>query len=166
MPGTWIAGQKLQAIDMVPRKIWTMSSTSAATAIAPTTETVISSIGTAPATTYRAGRAYLLSYRFRMQGGTADQTMVFRIRDTTALGTIRMDSASYRVTATGVGWSVHGETYVANTGASDITGRVLVLTGQSPGAGNLTILGSSTHNAYWNCIEMGSSDDYPEAIAL
>ncbi len=166
MVATFIAGVKLQAVDMVPRKLWTVTATSASSAIPASTEQVISNIGTSPSATYRAGRAYLLTARFRMSAGTASSDMRFQIRDTNVSGTVRMANASFRAQTTGEGYQALIEHFVANTGPSDITGRVLALTG-TPGAGaTLTVLASSTHNAYWSCIEMGSSDDYPEAIAL
>ena len=164
MSSTFVAGSKLRAIDMVPQKIWTVSSTSTSTAIG-TTETVINTMGTAPSTTYRAGRAYLISMRFTLEaaGGALDNFIT--IRDTNASGTIRMGAVTTRIATTALGYAFHYEHYVVNSSGSDITGRVLVLTNDNS-TNTCAVSASASRPAYWSCIEMGAAADFPEAVAL
>ncbi len=165
MSDTFVAGSKLRAIDMVPQKIWTVTGTSSPGSIT-TSETVQL---TAPSTTYRAGRAYKLAFRaiFRSSSGTPNLTTI-RIRDTNTSGTIRFE-VSGRVLAinpatTNIG-PFYFETYVANTGSSDITSRTLVLC-MTADAANGVINAGANVPYYWNCIEMGAATDYTEAVAL
>ncbi len=164
MSSTFVAGQKLRAIDMVPQKIWTVSSTSDSSNITAT-EAVISTIGTAPSTTYRAGRAYLLTMRFRINANAGAQDAIVTIRDTNASGTIRMAPVYNRIPATGLGFYFHYEHYVANTSGSDITSRVLVLTGDTT-TNTWFADAEAAHPSYWSCMEIGASADFPEAVAL
>lgn len=164
MSATFTAGAKVRAIDMVPQKIWTVSSTSDSSNIT-TTEAVISTIGTAPSTTYRAGRAYKIVMRFRMNANAGAQDAIVTIRDTNASGTVRMEGVDLRLPATGLPYMFYYEHMVANTGGTDITGRVLVLTGDTS-VNTWFADASSSHPAYWACYEYGASSDFPEAVAL
>ncbi len=166
MSATFVAGQKLRAVDMVPQKLWTTSSTSDSSSIT-TTEAVISSMGTAPSSTYRAGRAYLISIRIRIQAAAGAQDAILTIRDTNASGTIRMAPVFFRIPAftASTPFAIHYEHVVANTGGSDITSRVLVLTGDTT-TNTWVADGEAAHPCYWSCLEMGVSTDYPEAVAL
>ncbi len=166
MSDTFVAGNRLRASDMVPQKIWTVSSTSDSSSI-NTTEAVISTIGTAPSTTYRAGRAYKLTARMRLQASAGALDAIFQVRDTNASGTIRMGPQLTRLPSFAASQYFHVliETYVANTTTADITGRVLVLCGDAS-ANSFVVDAEATFPCYWNCFEYGDADDFPEAIAL
>lgn len=160
MSATFVAGQGMRAIDMVPQKIWTASATSANTA---STAEVVALTGTS--STYRAGRAYLLSIRLPARAVGAATNMILRVRDTNASGTVRMDPVRWNLADNTSVWGLHYEHYVANTSGSDITSRVLVLT-HTGSANTVRYDASAAHPAYFSCTEMGSSTDFPEAVAL
>lgn len=165
MSSTFVAGAKLRAIDMVPQKIWTVSDTGDSTALT-TTEAVISGFGTAPASTYRAGRAYKIIIRFRAQALGGAQDAFIQIRDTNASGTVRMSTVHLpRLPALSLSQGFYYEHMVANTTGSDITSRVLVLTGDTS-TNTWFCDGGASHPSYWACYEMGASADFPEAFAL
>ncbi len=165
MSATFVAGQKLRAADMVPQKLWTVTSTSGTTPQL-NTETVILS---APSSTYRSGRAYLLSFRGVRRCNSVANRCVFRVRDTNASGTVRMDTGFYEIPATGTNFMTHFEHVVANTGGADIVGRTLVLTfaGNSGTAGQTVLINAGAAIPYyWSAMEIGAAADFPEAVAL
>lgn len=163
MSNTYFAGQKLRAVDMVPQKLWTVSSTTATSNIG-TTETAV---GTAPSSTYRAGRAYLISFRGIYRCNTAPANITPRIRDTNTSGTVRMTGITTNLVTNSLNYVTHWEHYVANTTASDITSRVLVLTlTSSSGVNTVLINAAAEFPWYINCMEIGDADDFPEAVAL
>lgn len=161
MSNTFTAGQKMRAIDMVPQKIWTVSSTSATSNIG-TSETVV---GTAPSSTYRAGRAYMLQFHGLIRQNTSGNANM-GLRDTNAAGTSRRLQYVYvSPPTTGQGLIADWAHILANTGGSDITSRVLVLTLQAS-SNTSFINAASTMPWFLSCYEMGDSDDFPEAVAL
>lgn len=165
MSNTHVAGAKLIAANQVPQKIWTMSSTSAATAIT-TTEAIISTVGTSPSTTYEAGWAYELVIRLRAIAIAGAQDAWVTIRDTTAAGTQRMSPVYVpRLPAVGLPQGFYHRHWVANTGGSDITGRVLVLCGDTS-TNSWTPDADASHPAVFACYKIGKATDFPEAVAL
>lgn len=159
MVNTFTAGQRLRAEDMVERKIWTVSSTSSSAAIT-TAETIVL---TSPSTTYRAGRAYRLRIRTRIAVTASAAAAIVAIRDTNISGFIRMSDVYKQCPSITVGWGFYHEHVIANATASDVTGKVMVMTLRSS-ANTVTFNASSVHPTYWTCSEIGSSDDYPEAV--
>lgn len=149
----------LEGINRVP--IWTVWSTSATSGI--TTETVFA---TAPSATYKAHTAYRIeiSGLGRRTVGTGQTQQVFSVRDTNVSGTVRMGQAPFFVVDT-ANTQLQLFHYIANTGASDILGRVLAAT-VAAGAGTVIINSSSTKPWYVTCIEVGVDTDFPQAIAL
>lgn len=167
MSNSFLAGQRLVASRMPYQKLWTVQSTTATSSIG-TSETVIAS---APSSTYVAGAAYRLEFKgiVRSTTGVASLT-TFRVRDTNVAGTLRQDLTGTLFTTTaatvnnGPYYNIH---YVANTGGSDITSRVLALSIASSSAANLILFNAgSTIPWFWTCHYVGLATDYPEAIAL
>lgn len=163
MSDTFTAGMKLRAVDMVPQKIWTVSATSSNTATGA--HTIISTMGTSPSTTYRAGRAYRISIRLRLTPSVANFCEI-KMYDTNLSGTQRMPAVSFELPNRPLqAFGFHFEHIVANTGGSDITGRVLVLSTVT-NTGTVQVVGASTCPAYWECTEIGEATDFTEAVAL
>jgi hypothetical protein len=161
MSNTFTAGQKMRAVDMVPQKIWTVSATSNSASIG-TTETVIF---TSPSTTYRAGRAYRITFRFRIQAATGALDATIAMRDTDASGFIRMSGVVYRIAAVSIAYGIHHEHIIVNTDTTDVTGHVLAMTLDNS-TNTSVIQASSVHPAYFTCEEIGDADDYPEGVAF
>lgn len=164
MSNTFTAGQKLRAVDMIPQKLWTVTATTNSSSVAgtPSSETVMYS---SPSATYRAGRAYRMSLRFRANVNTGASDHTYAIRDTNASGTFRMGAQSYRVAVSTLNTGIYIEHIVANTTTSDITGRVLALT--LIGSTNTNLINASASCPfYWGCYDYGDADDFPEAVAL
>lgn len=161
---TVAAGQIVLA-DEIQRFItpmWAVASTSGSTAA--TVETVAA---TSPSTTYLAGRAYRLVFRglaINVSGGTTTK-MTIGVRDTNVAGTQRM--IEYGVlTQTGANVGFTGEHMVANTGGTNITGRVLVLAHIANGTGTVQINAGAAIPRYFACYDAGLAADHPEAVSL
>lgn len=157
---------RVSTLEGVTRQpIWTVFSTAATSGIT-TTETVFA---TAPSSTYKAHTAYRIEisgYGRRTDAAPATN-QIFVLRDTNAAGTIRMGLLQWQVNVGGVisNLPIQIFHYVANTGGSDILGRVLVATTQSTG-GTVVVNASTQKPWYVTCIEVGDDTDFPQAVPL
>jgi hypothetical protein len=139
---------------------WSKWSASATSAIG-TTETVVTS---APAFTYKAHSAYELKIRGLAHANTGAAVMNINLRDTNVSGTQRgllvfkIDGIANR--------SVDFTHWVANTGGSDISARVLALTLQSDSSNAVLFNASTTMPWVFKCKYVGVDTDYPYAVAL
>lgn len=161
MSATFVAGQPLRASLMAPQRVWSVTSTSPSAGI--TTEAITD---TSPSTTYIAGGAWRLTYKGRLTAGTASSQFGQAIRDTNLAGFIRMSACFTWLGSTSANatWA-HWEVILTNTTASDVTGRVLVLTGVSS-ATAITIGASSVFSRYWVCDYIGLATDFPEGVSF
>lgn len=165
MSNTFLAGQKLRADEMIGQKIWTGLDTGDSVAIT-STEAVLSGFGTSPSTTYKAGWAYAIDMRLRNFGNAGAQDAWVQIRDTNASGTVRMSTVYFpRIPAVSLPVGFYYRHWVANTGSTDITGRVLVLTGDTS-TNNWNSDGGASHPSVFACYLAGLASDFPEAFAL
>lgn len=144
---------------MVPQRTFVVSSTTTTAAI--TTETVVI---TGTSSTFRAGRAYKLSFKGLPRTTVAGAIVNFQVRDTNVAGTIRGIIGGYPLTATATNYGCYWEHVVANTGALDITTRVLCVTLSATSSS--TINAASTAPIVFACEEVGAATDYTEAVAL
>lgn len=161
--GGFIRASQLQtvvdAVDRLRSPLWVVSSTSNSSSIG-TTETVVA---TGASSTYRALTAYRITIRALIRGSVAN-TMTINVRDTDTSGTVRGGLGSFTCSGT-VNTPMHTEHMVANTGSSDITARVLVVT-LIASTGTVNFAGGSTIPWYVDCVEAGPSADYTDAVAL
>jgi hypothetical protein len=161
--GGFIRASQLQlvvdAVDRLRAPLWVVSSTANSAAIT-TTETVVA---TAAASTYRALTAYRITIRALIRGSVAN-SMTINVRDTDTSGTVRGGLGSFVCSGT-VNTPMHMEHMVANTGSTDITSRVLVVT-LIASTGTVNFAGGATIPWYVDCVEAGPSADYTDAVAL
>ena len=164
MSATNVAGQKLRASDTYGDVLWTVTSTSATAAVGLTETAVI----TSPSSTYRANRAYRLSFGGLRRCNTAAARMAIAVRDTDASGTTRMGAGFHEIPANSVNFQTNWEAFVANTSAStDINSRVLAMTIVSNSGANTVLLNAGANNPYFLMCELvGLATDFPQAVAL
>lgn len=137
--------------------LWQVGATTATATVSA--ETVVL---TAPSSTYRAHRAYLLRLRGYARSSTATGIMVLQVRDTNAAGTIRATVNVYiPLAGTNVSYDITVE--VANTTGADITGRVLVLTIAGT---NVLINGGAMFPSLFGCRPNGVDTSHPQAVPL
>jgi hypothetical protein len=149
----------VDAVDRLRSPLWVVSSTSSTTGIG-TTETVVA---TAASSTYRALTAYRITIRALIRGSVAN-LMTVNVRDTDAAGTVRGGLGSFTCSGSS-NTPMHTEHMVANTGSTDISARVLVVT-LLASTGTVNFAASSTIPWYVDCVEAGPSADYTDAVAL
>lgn len=163
MSNTIVAGAKIRAANVPWQRMWSVSSTTATGASAITTsETVVL---TAPSTTYKAGGAYMLEARALGKINTAAGGFGFSVRDTNAAGTVRKTISYIWAGNTANNFETHWFHPVINSGGSDITARVLVLT-SAVTANTGQVNAGTAIPYYFTCYYVGLASDYPEAVAL
>jgi len=173
---TFAAGDTLTAaalevlngqIGRITAPLWELGSTAASGAIGASGVEATQAAFTAPSSTYRATTAYMIIIHGLGRPSTTSGNLTINMRDTNAAGTVRMSNVPlFALTAGSNLPLIHLEHYVANTGGSDITGRVLCLTFSYSAAGGALFNAASTQPWYIRCIEIGPSGGFTQAVPL
>jgi hypothetical protein len=116
---------------------------------------------TTPSFTAVTGRAYRVNYRGLNVSSVAN-LVTMRIRQNTTGG--QLLSTRQQSHANTVGQTYFDSVYFTNTTGADIT--TTLITSLQASAGTVTATGSASLNRYLEVYEVGSSDSYPDAIAM
>jgi hypothetical protein len=134
----------------------------AGTASVGTAETVVV---TFPAATWTAHTAYRIAFQGLMRANTATNFAAVQFRDTNIAGTIRGGPGQFNLATTAINLAQRFDHYVANTGSSDIVGRVLCVT-ISTTAGTAQFNASATIPYSFVVTAVGADTDWSQAVAL
>lgn len=134
----------------------------AGTASVGTAETVVV---TFPAVTFVAHSAFKIEYQGLIRASTAANVASIQFRDTNISGTARGGPGGFNLPAVSVNYWGHFSHYVANTGGTDIVGRVLCVT-ISTTAGTAALNASATIPYSFVVTCVGADTDWPQAVAL
>lgn len=172
---TFAAGDTLTAasleilnsqIGRITAPLWELGSTTGSSAIGASGVEATQAAFTAPSSTYRATTAYQITIHGICRATNAGNLSI-QVRDTNAAGTVRMGSYETIALLAATNSAVkHYEGTVANTGGSDITGRVLCVTFNYSAAAGALFNASTTSPWYIRCIELGPSGGFPLAVPL
>lgn len=167
---TFSAGQRVVAADLndmlskvnnlrIPliNQIGTSTTASVGTA-----ETVVV---TFPGATFTAHTAYRITFEGLLRATTAANVALMSFRDTNISGTARGTPGSFNLPTTTSNYAWHFDHYVANTGAADITSRVLCVT-IATSAGTTAINASATNPYSFVVVACGLDTDWPQSVAL
>jgi hypothetical protein len=130
------------------------------TAAVGTAETVVV---TFPAATFTAHTAYKIAFQGMIRATLGNITNIL-FRDTNVGGTSRGGPGGFNLpTATNLSYNF--DHYIANTGSSDITGRVLCVTIST--STSTTAINASVASPYsFAVMAVGTDTDWPQAVAL
>lgn len=132
----------------------------AGTAAVGTAEAVVV---TFPAATFTAHTAYKIAFQGMLRA-TAANVPIINFRDTNIAGTTRGGPQGFNL-PTAINLSYNFDHIIANTGSSDIVGRVLCVTI----ATNVStaLINASALAPYWFAVTaIGTDTDWPQAVAL
>lgn len=160
---------KLQALadgyDALTVPLWTLGDVAGFTAIGASSVEATNTALTAPSSTFKAHTAYEIRFRFLFQAGTTSGNATVSMRDTNAAGTIRMSNLTI-VGLTTTNFLVNHTHWVANTGGTDITSRILCATITHSAVGGARFNAASTLPWVIQCIAVGDDSDFTQAVAL
>lgn len=155
----------VDALNDITTPLWTLGDVAGFTAIGASSTEQTNAALTAPSSTYRAHTAYEIRYRMLLQAGTTTGNTSVNLRDTNAAGTLRMTNLSITgLTTTNL--LVNHVHWVANTGGTDITSRVLCNTIVHSAAGGAKFNAASTLPWVIQCKVAGKDTDFTQAVAL
>jgi hypothetical protein len=132
----------------------------ASTASVGTAETVVV---TFPAATFTAHTAYVISFQGMLRSVAANIPII-NFRDTNIAGTTRGGPQGFNM-PTGINLSQNFLHYLANTGSSDIVGRVLCVT-IATNTSTCAINASALAPYSFVVTAIGTDTDWPQAVAL
>lgn len=121
---------------------------------------------TFPAATYTAHTAYRITFQGLLRAAVAAGAALLSFRDTNIAGTQRGTPGSFNLPNTTTNYAFNFDHYIANTGSSDIVGRVIVVT-MATSAGTTAAINASAQNPYsFVFIAVGTDTDWPQSVAL
>jgi hypothetical protein len=132
------------------------------TATVGTAETVVI---TFPAATFPAHTAFRITFQGLLRAATAANVASIAFRDTNISGTQRGSRGGFNLPTTTTNYDFNFDHYVANTGASDIVGRILCVT-LATTAGQAAINAAATIPYSFVVTAVGTDTDWPQAVAL
>jgi hypothetical protein len=120
---------------------------------------------TTPAMTFKAGRAYAVTYRGSVFPNTANTFHFIRVRKTNLAGALLSNLAQISTPAIGAQQTVYDRILIRRNAGTDLVGVVLALTSQHS-AGTGTWTGGVNDIRYFEAEDIGVSADYPNAVAI
>lgn len=159
--GVILTPQRL--LDNIPRTI-SYTAITANTAASTGTELVAL---TTSSITFRAGRAYRITFKGLVQSSVANDQLTVRVRKTNTSGDVYVDSFRLPILTANGNFPFYLANICSNTTSADVS-AVLVGTfvRLSGGTGNCLIAATSTHVCYIEVEDIGDAADYPSARAI
>ncbi|MGW1324782.1 hypothetical protein ACWD64_19845 [Streptomyces antibioticus] len=159
-PGQRITPQRL--LDNTPHTI-SYTAITANTSTATTTEAVAV---TTPSITFRAGRAYRITFKGLAQSSVAADTVTVRVRRTSTSGDIYVDSFRLPIPANATNVPFYLSNICTNGTSSDITVALVGTYVRASGTGNVLLAATTTHVCYIEVEDIGEATDFVAARAI
>ncbi|MFJ9382084.1 hypothetical protein [Streptomyces sp. NPDC101455] len=163
--GLWLSGMRTTADRLNDNTPHTVSYTSITANTATNTGTEAVALTTA-SITFRAGRAYRVTFKGLVQSSTAADQVTVRVRKTNTSGDVYLDSFRLVVPTAGGNTPFYLANICANSTASDVSAVLVGTYARVSGAGNALISATTTHVCYIEVEEIGDAVDFAGARAI
>ena len=158
-PGMTITAERL--IDNTPHNVsYTAITANTAAVTAETVAVTTSSI------TFRAGRAYRITFKGLAQSSGASDAVTVRVRKTNTSGDVYIDSFRLHIPAAGANVPFYLANICSNSTAADVSAVLVGTYARAAGAGTSLIAATSTHVCYIEVEDIGEAADFPSARAI
>ncbi|WP_405856114.1 hypothetical protein OG407_07195 [Streptomyces sp. NBC_01515] len=163
--GTWLSGMRVTADRLNDNTPHTVNYTSITANTPNNTGTEAVALTTA-SITFRAGRAYRITFKGLAQSSVANDQVTVRVRKTNTSGDVYVDSFRIPIPTAGGNFPFYLANICANTGTSDVTAVLVGTYVRLSGTGNTVLAATTTHVCYVEVEDIGDAGDFAGARAI
>lgn len=160
--GTWLSGMRTTADRLNDNAPRTISYTALTANTATNTGTEAVALTTA-SVTFRAGRAYRITFKGLAQSSVANDQLTVRVHKTNTAGDIYVDSFRLVVPTAGGNTPFYLANICSNTTAADVSAVLVGTYVRLTGTGNSLIAATTTHVCYIQVEDIGDAADFANA---
>lgn len=160
--GTWLSGMRTTADRLNDNTPHTINYTAITANTATNTGTEAVAL-TTPSITFRAGRAYRITFKGLVQSSVANDQLTVRVHKTNTSGDVYVDSFRLVVPTAAGNSPFYLANICSNTTAADISAVLVGTYVRTSGTGNCLIAATTAHVCYIEVEDIGDAADFAGA---